>query len=51
LDKEGKMRALRGITWSTGRLDLTNHPTANFLLTPDIGWSGDVAAFCAALSP
>jgi hypothetical protein len=36
---------------SAGRLDWINHPTASFLLTPDIGRSGNVAAFCAALSP
>ena len=36
---------------SAGRLDFIDHPGAQFLLTPDTGRSGDVAAFCAALAP
>jgi hypothetical protein len=35
---------------SAGRSDFINHPEASFLLSPDVGHSGDVAAFCAALS-
>jgi hypothetical protein len=35
---------------SAGRLDFLAHPGATFLLTPDVGESGDVAAFCAALT-
>jgi hypothetical protein len=36
---------------SAGRLDFTQHPGAVFLLSPDMGHTGDLAAFCAALSP
>jgi hypothetical protein len=36
---------------SAGRLNFVDHPGAQFLLTPDTGHSGDVAAFCAALAP
>lgn len=35
---------------TAGRLDFTRHPGAAFLLTPDVGNSGNVAAFCAALA-
>jgi hypothetical protein len=35
---------------SAGRLDFLLHPGASFLLSPDVGNPGDVAAFCAALS-
>jgi hypothetical protein len=35
---------------SAGRADFTQHPGVNFLLSPDVGNPGDVAAFCAALS-
>jgi hypothetical protein len=36
---------------SAGRVDAINHPGATFILTPDSGNSGNLAAFCAALSP
>jgi hypothetical protein len=35
---------------SAGRSDFTLHPGVFFLLSPDVGNPGDVAAFCAALS-
>jgi hypothetical protein len=35
---------------SSGRVDFLAHPDSNFILTPDHGHSGNVAAFCAALS-
>ena len=35
---------------SAGRLDFVLHPGVTFLLSPDVGQSGDIAAFCAALS-
>jgi hypothetical protein len=35
---------------SAGRTDWVNHPDAGFLLSPDEGHTGDVTAFCAALS-
>jgi hypothetical protein len=35
---------------SAGRADFTAHPGVGFLLSPDVGNPGDVAAFCAALS-
>jgi len=35
---------------SAGRVDFVAHPGAGFLLTPDVGRSGNVAGFCAALS-
>lgn len=35
---------------SAGRVDFTGHPGVAFLLTPDVGHSGNVAGFCAALS-
>jgi hypothetical protein len=36
---------------SAGRLDFTQHPGGQFILSPDMGHTGDLAAFCAALSP
>jgi hypothetical protein len=36
---------------SAGRLDFTQHPGVRFILSPDMGHTGDLAAFCAALSP
>jgi hypothetical protein len=36
---------------SAGRLDFTAHPGATFLLSPDKGNPGNIAGFCAALSP
>jgi hypothetical protein len=36
---------------SAGRVDFVAHPGADFRIVPDVGRSGDVAAFCAALSP
>jgi hypothetical protein len=36
---------------SAGRLDFEDHPDANFLLSPDEGNPGNVAALIAALSP
>jgi hypothetical protein len=36
---------------SAGRLDFAAHPGAEFLIVPDVGRSGNVAAFCAALAP
>ncbi len=35
---------------SAGRLDFAAHPEAEFRIVPDVGRSGDVAAFCAALA-
>ena len=35
---------------SAGRVDFVQHPGVGFLLSPDVGNPGDVAAFCAALS-
>ncbi len=35
---------------SAGRLDFILHPGADFLISPDVGNPGDVAAFCDALS-
>jgi hypothetical protein len=35
---------------SAGRLDFAAHPGAEFRIVPDVGRSGDVAAFCAALA-
>jgi hypothetical protein len=34
---------------SAGRLDFAAHPGSDFRIVPDVGRSGDVAAFCAAL--
>lgn len=36
---------------SAGRVDFAAHPGSAFLIVPDVGRSGDVAAFCAALAP
>ena len=36
---------------SAGRADFTQHPGVGFLLSPDMGNPGNVAGFCAALSP
>ena len=36
---------------SAGRTDFAQHPGVHFILSPDKGNSGNVAAFCAALSP
>jgi hypothetical protein len=36
---------------SAGRLDFAAHPGAEFRIVPDVGRSGNVAAFCAALAP
>ncbi|MGZ6265642.1 MAG: hypothetical protein ACXWN4_01880 [Candidatus Limnocylindrales bacterium] len=36
--------------FSAGRVDYLAHPDVQFILTPDEGHSGDVPAFCAALS-
>jgi hypothetical protein len=36
---------------SAGRADFTQHPGVGFLLSPDMGNSGNLAGFCAALSP
>jgi hypothetical protein len=35
---------------SAGRLDFAAHPGAEYRIVPDVGRSGDVAAFCAALA-
>jgi hypothetical protein len=35
---------------SAGRLDFEAHPGVEFRIVPDVGRSGDVAAFCAALA-
>ncbi len=40
----------RTLFLSAGRVDFVDHPNAPFLLTPDRGRSGNVEAFCAALS-
>jgi hypothetical protein len=36
---------------SAGRVDFADHPGVEFLLSPDKGNPGNVAGFCAALSP
>jgi hypothetical protein len=36
---------------TAGRLDFAAHPDTTFLLQPDVGAQGNLAAFCAALSP
>jgi hypothetical protein len=36
---------------SAGRLDFAAPGNPNFRITPDVGRSGNVEAFCAALSP
>ena len=35
---------------SAGRLDFAAHPGSEFRIVPDVGRSGNVAAFCAALA-
>ena len=36
---------------SAGRTDFTQHPGVGFVLSPDMGNPGNLAGFCAALSP
>lgn len=36
---------------AAGQLDFTNHPGVTFLITPDNGNPGNIAALCAALAP
>ncbi len=36
---------------SAGRIDFINHLDVSFLVSPDKGHSGNIAGFCAALSP
>jgi hypothetical protein len=36
---------------SAGRIDFVGHPGEPFILTPDTGRAGNLAAFCAALAP
>jgi hypothetical protein len=36
---------------TAGRLDFLNHPGEDFVLQPDHGAQGNIAGFCAALSP
>ena len=36
---------------TAGRVDFAAHPGADFLLQPDVGAQGNIAGFCAALSP
>jgi hypothetical protein len=36
---------------TAGRADFAAHPGADFLLQPDVGAQGNIAGFCAALSP
>ena len=36
---------------TAGRLDFLNHPGEDFVLQPDVGAQGNIAGFCAALSP
>ena len=36
---------------SAARADFTQHPGVGFLLSPDMGNPGNLAGFCAALSP
>jgi hypothetical protein len=36
---------------SAGWVDFADHPGVDFLLSPDRGNPGNVAGFCAALSP
>jgi len=35
---------------SAGRLDFAAHPGSDFRIVPDVGRSGNVATFCAALA-
>ena len=36
---------------AAGRINVTAHPGAEFLLSPDVGTAGNVEGFCAALAP
>jgi hypothetical protein len=36
---------------TAGRLDFAAHPGESFLVQPDVGAQGNLAGFCAALSP
>jgi hypothetical protein len=36
---------------SAGYVDFLDHPGVSFILSPDRGNPGNVAAFCAALAP
>jgi hypothetical protein len=36
---------------AAGRVDFTLHPDEPFVISPDVGTSGNVEAFCAALAP
>jgi hypothetical protein len=36
---------------TAGRLDFAAHPGTTFVLQPDVGAQGNLAGFCAALSP
>jgi hypothetical protein len=36
---------------TAGRIDFVNHPDELFVLQPDTGAQGNIAGFCAALSP
>jgi hypothetical protein len=36
---------------SAGRVDFAAHPGSMFIIVPDVGRSGNVAALCAALAP
>jgi hypothetical protein len=38
------------VFFSAGRADFTQHPGQTFLISPDEGNPGDIAAFCAALA-
>jgi hypothetical protein len=39
------------VFFTAGRIDFAAHPGATFLLQPDVGAKGNIAGFCAALSP
>ena len=39
------------VFFTAGRADFVLHPGVDFLIQPDRGAQGDVAGFCAALSP
>jgi hypothetical protein len=36
---------------TAGRIDFAAHPDATFVIQPDVGAQGNLAGFCAALSP
>jgi len=38
------------VFFSAGRADFTVHPGVTFLISPDMGNPGNIAAFCAALA-